>query len=96
MEQRFFRATAENYEALRLQIDAARGLPNEAEGRLTSFDPAATAPRGAQGRVYLATWAFVLESEPFASFLAGGLAAGLVEEVAGADYDAATRPERLP
>lgn len=92
MDQRYFRATPEHYESLRAQVDAARGLPNEAEGRLTSFDPSAAAPRDAQGRVYLASWAFVLESEPFKSFLASALAAGLATEVTAQEYAAASRP----
>ena len=50
---RYFRATAAVYEQARAALDAAWGLPND-KGTATCIEPAATAPRDAQGRIVLA------------------------------------------
>jgi hypothetical protein len=56
---RYFRAGEATYEAVRAAIDAANGWPDE--GTQTSVEPAATAPRDAEGRVLLACEDWLVE-----------------------------------
>ena len=72
----YCRADAETYEAARAAIDAANGWPDE--GTATSIEPAATAPRDAQGRVLLACSDWLSER-------AGDALAGL-EQIDEAEY----------
>ena len=50
---RYFRSSTAVYEQARFALDAAWGLPNDT-GTVTCIEPAATAPRDAQGRIVLA------------------------------------------
>lgn len=87
MNQRFFRANENAYELARTTLDAAWGLPSH--GQLTCIDPAATAPRGADGHVYLATWDTFCDYAAAAEMLPQLLASGAVTEITEAEYRAA-------
>jgi hypothetical protein len=87
--QRFFRTSdAAAYEQVRLGCDAAWGLPNT-RGTTTCFDPAADAPRDAQGRILLAVNSDFCGWEPVATLLPQLLGGGVVQEITHADYTAA-------
>lgn len=86
MNQRYFRASDAVYEQVRLGLDAAYGHPNAMA--VTIFQPAADAPRDAEGRAYLAVWGFFCEWEAVAGVLPGLLASGAVEEIDAATYHA--------
>jgi hypothetical protein len=73
---RYFRAGEATYEAVRAAIDAANGWPDE--GTQTSVEPAATAPRDAEGRVLLACEDWLVERA--AEQLAG------LEQIGESDY----------
>ena len=88
MSQRFFRGDFATYEAIRADLDAAWGLPND-KGTLTCIAPAATAPTDSQGRVLLAVDDEFATWEPAATLLPQLLASGAVEEIGEADYRAA-------
>lgn len=83
MTQRYFRTTdSATYEQVRLGLDAAWGhIPPT-----TCIDPAAVAPRDAQGRILLAVRPEFCEYEAAAAMLPGLLAAGVVEEITAAEY----------
>jgi hypothetical protein len=87
--QRFFRTDDDAlYEQVRLGLDAAWGH----QPPVTCFDPAAIAPRDAQGRILLAVRAEFAEFPAVAEMLPGLLASGAIEEIDQATYDA--RPDR--
>ena len=88
MSQRFFRGDFATYEAIRADLDAAWGLPND-KGTLTCIAPAATAPTDSQSRVLLAVDDEFATWEPAATLLPQLLASGAVEEIGEADYRAA-------
>jgi len=74
---RMFRADNDaTYEAVRAAIDAANGWPDD--GTQTSIEPAATAPRDAEGRVLLACGDWLVASA------SNSLAA--LEEISESDY----------
>lgn len=73
---RFFRADEQTYERARAAIDAANGWPDE--GTATSIEPAATAPRDAEGRVLLAAGAWLCG--------VAGDALALLDEIAESEY----------
>ena len=73
---RYFRADEATYESVRAAIDAANGWADE--GTQTSIEPAATAPRDAEGRVLLACGDWLAERA------APQLAA--LEEITESDY----------
>lgn len=77
---RFFRASAETYEAIRTAMDSASGFPNSSAA--TWFATASEAPRDAQGRCLIAA------IPPIASHFA---VAG-AEEITAEDYAAALLP----
>ena len=89
---RYFRSTAAVYEQARAALDTAWGLPNDT-GTVTCIEPAATAPRDAQGRVILAV------DESFCAFtvavdlLPQLLASGAVEEIDRQAYLAVVNAE---
>lgn len=84
---RFFRtASAELYESIRLQLDAAWGHPDEQTE--TCIDPAAVAPRDQQGRIMLAVDADFCQYDEVAAILPELLASGAVEEIDAATYQA--------
>ena len=86
---RYFRATESVYEQVRSSLDAAWGHPT-ADGRtLTCIEPAATAPRDANGRIVLAVNNEFCQYEAAAAMLPQLLASGAVEEIDEATYQAA-------
>ncbi len=97
-EQRYFRAAEQVYEQARAALDAAWGHPGPVAE--TCFEPAATAPRDAAGRVLLAVVAEFCEYESVAALLPGLLASGAVEEISGVVYaeaaDVFTPPAAAP
>lgn len=88
MSQRYFRASVATYEAVRSQLDAAWGLPNDL-GTTTCIAPAATAPKDSFGRVVLAVRPEFCDYDAVASVLPDLLASGLVEEIDADAYWAA-------
>lgn len=88
MSQRFFRGAVATYEAIRADLDAAWGLPNE-KGTATCISPAATAPKDSQGRVLLAVNDEFASWEPAATLLPQLLASGVVVEISEEAYRAA-------
>ena len=89
LAQRFFRADAATYEAMRLGLDAAWGLPNS--GTRSCYRPASEpyVPRDAAGRVYLAVHAEWCDWPAVAAVLPGLLESQAVEEVDRDAYMAA-------
>jgi len=85
MSQRFFRAGVATYEAIRADLDAAWGLPND-KGTATCIAPSATAPKDSQGRVMLAVNDEFATWEPAATMLPQLLASGAVDEISEAVY----------
>ena len=98
MSQRFFRGDVATYEAIRADLDAEWGLPND-KGTATCIAPAAAAPKDAQGRVLLAVNDEFATWEPAATLLPQLLASGAVEEISEAAYRASLpqmpSPDRL-
>jgi hypothetical protein len=88
MSQRFFRAAVATYEAIRANLDAAWGLPND-NGTVTCIAAAASAPKDSQGRVLLAVNDEFATWEPAATLLPQLLASGAVDEISEAEYRAA-------
>ena len=92
MSQRYFRTADEAlYEQIRIGLDAAWGHPNA--GTVTCIDPAAVAPRDAQGSVLLAVNDEFCQYEAVAAMLPQLLASGAVEEIDEATYRAAVQPQ---
>jgi hypothetical protein len=87
---RYFRTESDEvYEQARLTLDAAWGHPNEATKTVTCIDPAAVAPRDLQGRIVLAVPDEFCEFSVAVDLLPQLLAAGAVEEIDEATYQAA-------
>ena len=87
---RHFRSASDAvYEQARLTLDAAWGHPNEATKTVTCFDPAAVAPRDAQGRIVLAVNDEFCAYPVAVDLLPQMLASGSVEEIDAATYRAA-------
>ena len=86
MTQRCFRTGNESlYEQVRLSLDAGWGhVPP-----VTCIDPAAVAPRDAQGRIVLAVMPEFCEYEAAAAMLPQLLSSNAVEEITEAAYMAA-------
>lgn len=83
--QRYFRtADAALYEQVRLGLDAAWGHPSG--GTVTCIDPAAVAPRDAEGRILLAVKPEFAEFPAAAAMLPQLLASGAVEEIDADEY----------
>jgi len=80
---------ADLYETVRLQLDAAWGHPTPDGRTITCIDPAAVAPRDAQGRIVLAVRDEFAAIEPAATMLPQLLASGAVEQISEAEYSAA-------
>jgi hypothetical protein len=89
MTQRFFRATEAVYEQARATLDAAWGHPGPVA--ITCIEPAATAPRDADGCVLLAVDVEFCNYSTAKDLLPQLLANGLVEEVTEGDYSQAFR-----
>jgi hypothetical protein len=88
MSQRFFRGDVVTYEAIRANLDAAWGLPNN-KGTATCIAPAAIAPKDSQGFVLLAVHEEFATWEPAVTLLPQLLASGAVEEITETDYRSA-------
>jgi hypothetical protein len=79
----FFRITDDTvYEQVRLTLDAAWGH----EPPTTCVDPAAVAPRDAQGRILLAVRPEFVAFDAVAEMLPALLASGVVEQIDAAEY----------
>jgi hypothetical protein len=95
MSQRYFRADEATYEAVRLQLDSAWGLP--ANGQESCFAPAARGVRDAGGLVLLAVNNEFATWEPAATVLPQLLASGAVEEIDAETYrEASSVPYERP
>lgn len=88
MNARYFRSTPAVYADICAQLDAAYGYPNAETKTERTLPPVAELPVDGQGRIYLAISQeycdYILPSEMLPQLLA----AGLVEEVTAAQYDA--------
>lgn len=94
---RYFRCDASDaaYEQIRLTLDAAWGHPNAETKTVTCIDPAAVAPRDAQGRIVLAVQDAFCEYSVAVEMLPQLLAGGVVAEITAEEYRAAF-PQTLP
>jgi hypothetical protein len=84
---RYFR-TADDalYESVRLGLDAAWGHPSPDGRTVTCIDPAAVAPRDAQGRIVLAVNDEFCTYSVAVDLLPQLLAGGVVEEIDEANF----------
>ena len=89
---RYFRSSTAVYEQARFALDAAWGLPNDT-GTVTCIEPAATAPRDAQGRIVLAVDDEFCAYSVAVDLLPQFLASGVVEEIDRETYMAAVSAE---
>lgn len=80
------------YEEIRATLDAAWGHPNEATKTLTCIEPAATAPRDADGLIVLAVDDAFTSYSVASTMLPQLLASGAVQEIDEATYRAAMPP----
>lgn len=85
---RYFRSTPVVYADICAKLDAAYGYPNEAAKTLRTLPLAAHLPADGQGRVYLAISSDYCEYNLPAELLPQLIAAGLVEEITAAQYQA--------
>jgi hypothetical protein len=88
---RHFRCDAGDaaYEQARLALDAAWGHPNPATKTTTCIDPAAVAPRDAEGRIVLAVNDEFVEYPAASQMLGYMLGVGAAVEITAAEYAAA-------
>lgn len=86
---RYFRCESGDalYEQVRTTLDAAWGKPND-RGSVTCIEPAATAPRDAQGRIVLAVREEFCAYSVASDLLPGLLANGDVSEITAEQYAA--------
>lgn len=87
---RFFCCNAGDsvYEQVRASLDATWRLPNAETKTATCIDPAAVAPRDAQGRIVLAVNDEWCKYEAVAAVLPEMLAGGAVSEITASQYAA--------
>lgn len=89
---RYFRATPTVYADICAQLDAAYGYPNAETKTERTLPLVAELPSDGQGRVYLAISSdycdYILPSEMLPQLIA----AGLVEEITAAQYEAVLPP----
>jgi hypothetical protein len=84
---RYFRAgSVEVYEAVRANLDAAYGYPNDDTKTLTAICPALDAQTDASGRVYMVASQAECDFPVVAALLPQLLSSGLVEEIDAARY----------
>lgn len=92
---RYFRSTPAVYADICAQLDAAYGYPNAETKTERTLPLVADLPADDQGRVYLAISAeycdYILPSQMLPELIA----AGLVEEIAAAQYAAVLPPAEL-
>ena len=87
---RFFVAVSDAAcDEIRLALDAAWGFPTPDGQTITCFPPAAELPHDASGRPLLAVDAEFCQFDAAAAMLPGLLAAGVVQELTRAEYQAA-------
>jgi hypothetical protein len=88
---RFFRCLADDsaYEQARAAMDAAWGHPNAETKTQTCIDPAAVAPRDAEGRIVLAVNDEFVEYPAASQMLGYMLGIGAAVEITAAEYAAA-------
>lgn len=93
---RYFRATESVYEQARAALDAAWGHPT-ADGRtFTCIEPAATAPRDANGLIVLAVHDAFTAYSVASTMLPQLLASGAVVEIDAATYQGVMNLIPLP
>jgi hypothetical protein len=92
---RFFRAPEAVYEQARATLDAAWGHPSADGKTITCIEPAATAPRDANGLIVLAVHDAFTAYSVASTMLPQLLASGQVEEITAAEYMAAL-PTPIP
>lgn len=80
------------YEAIRAQLDAAWGYPNQETKTVTAIPPAADLPSDADGLVYLAVSSEYCEYNLPAEMLPQLIASGAVEEIDAATYRSSLPP----
>lgn len=79
---RYFRAeSADVYETVRANLDAAYGYPSDATKTLTAICPASEAPTDSSGRVYMIASEAECEFPAVAALLPQLLGSGLSDEV---------------
>jgi hypothetical protein len=88
---KYFRCDAGDaaYEQARLALDTAWGHPNAATKTTTCIDPAAVAPRDADGRIVLAVNDEFCEYPAAQQMLAYMISGGAAEEITEGEYRAA-------
>jgi len=94
---RYFRCESGDalYEQVRTTLDAAWGKPNDL-GSVTCIEPAATAPRDAQGRIVLAVRDEFCTYTVACDLLPEMLAAGAVSEITAEQYAACVTSSYTP
>lgn len=92
---RYFRSTPAVYADICAQLDAAYGYPNAATKTLRTLPLAVDLPSDGQGRVYLAVSAAYCDYNLPRELLPQLIAAGLVEEITAAQYEAVLPPSPL-
>lgn len=89
---RYFRATPTVYADICTQLDAAYGYPNEATKTERTLPLAVDLPADGQGRVYLAISSEYCDYNLPSELLPQLIAAGLVNEITAAQYEAVLPP----
>lgn len=86
---RYFRATEDTYEQIRITLDSAWGLPDQATATATCLPPAEQATKDTQGRCLVAVPEAFCAFSVAVDLLPGLLASGAVEEINRDAYMAA-------
>lgn len=89
---RYFRSTPAVYADICTQLDAAYGYPNSETRTQRTLPVVDDLPSDAQGRVYLAISAAYCEYNLPSELLPQLIAAGLVNEITAAQYEAVLLP----
>lgn len=89
---RFFRSTQAVYADISAQLDAAYGYPNAQTKTARTLPLVGDLPADGQGRVYLAISSAYCDYNLPREMLPQLLAAGLVEEITAAQYQAVLPP----
>jgi hypothetical protein len=89
---RYFRSAPAVYVDICAQLDAAYGYPSEATKTLRALPLVGDLPADSQGRVYLAVSAEYCDFNLPSELLPQLIAAGLVQEITAAQYDALLPP----
>ena len=87
--QRYFRASHETYESIRLSLNSAWGMPNAGTESCYTAADNPSVPQDADGRLYLAVHSDWCEWPAVAAVLPDLLKSGAVEEVDRDAYTAA-------